>query len=144
MVRDAGYALPATSIGSDGVTYVFADDGNSVESLAAGMATTASALSTLIVDAGVSGSGHRDHLLGISSFYSDSREIGVGHSFNSASSYQNYWVIHATRIAPTNQFLTGVVYNDANSNQRYDLNEGLAGVTISAGMYSATTNSHGG
>lgn len=52
--------------------------------------------------------------------------------------------IQATRVDPKDQFLTGVVYHDDNGNQRYDLNEGLSGVTITAGAASTTTNAQGG
>ena len=39
---------------------------------------------------------------------------------------------------------TGVVFNDVNNNQRYDLNEGLSGITIAAGGLTTTTNAAGG
>ena len=56
----------------------------------------------------------------------------------------NYWAIHATRTDPSDEFLTGVAFKDANGNGRFDLNEGLAGVTITAGTHTTTTNAAGG
>ena len=49
-------------------------------------------------------------------------------------------------LASSGPFLTGVVYNDANSNGFYDVGEGLEGVEVmpSAGTYYAVTSSSGG
>ena len=134
MVRDAGYPLPE----------YFSDSANYIESAAAGYANAGAALDGLIVDSGISPPGHRNHLLGIDAFNADNREIGVGNAYSSSSSYGNYWAIHATRHDAADEFLTGVVYNDSNGNERYDLNEGFAGVTVSDGGTSTTTNAQGG
>jgi parallel beta-helix repeat protein len=101
----------------------------------------------LIEDAGVVPPGHRIQLLGMDSFFAGHREIGVGYGFNNSATFKNYWAIHtavrdATVAAP--QFLTGVVFNDVNGNRRYDLGEGLAGVTVSNGTTSVLTNGAGG
>jgi len=36
------------------------------------------------------------------------------------------------------------VYKDANNNRRYDLNEGLANITVTAGTFTTKTNGQGG
>ncbi len=138
MARDFGYQLPA---GWSSTT-------NYIESIAAGgypsYATPAAPLNALIVDAGVPSLGHRNHLLGIESFNADNREIGVGYGYNAYSTYVHYWGIHATRTDPSDRFLTGVAFNDLNANRRYDADEGLSGVTITAGALNTTTNAEGG
>ena len=134
MARDAGYPLPAFLL----------DSANNIESLAAGYANAGAALDGLLVDAGISPPGHRIHLLGIDPFFADSREIGVGHAYSSSSTYKDYWAIHTAYQNTTDEFVTGVVYNDSNGNGRYDLNEGLAGVTVSDGVTSTSTNAQGG
>lgn len=138
MVRNAGYTLNS----------IFAPTGNNVESIAAGTVidTAAEALNLLLVDQGVSPPGHRIHLLAMSSFFEAHREIGVGHAFNNSdpTNLKNYWSIHTAYTNSTDKFLTGVVFNDANGNQRYDLGEGLSGVTVSIGSTSVQTNAAGG
>lgn len=136
MVRDQGYVLNAS----------WSSNANYVESIAAGTfySQANDPLKLLIEDTGLSPPGHRNHLLGIDSFNADDREIGVGHGFNNAASYRNYWAIHGTRTDPADRFLTGVVFNDGNANGRYDPNEGLANVTVSANGLSTTTNGAGG
>jgi uncharacterized protein YkwD len=139
MARNAGYVLPAA----------WPDDNNYIESLAAGTPydTFLIALRELIVDAGINPPGHREHLLATgpnASFWLAHREIGAGHAFNAAATYDDYYAIHTAYVATSNLFLTGVVYNDANGNGRYDINEGIGGVTVSRGAASTTTNSAGG
>ena len=134
MARDAGYPLPA----------FWSDSANYIESISAGTVDAKATLNALIVDAGTSPPGHRNALLGIDAFNADNREIGVGHAYSSSSDYGNYWAIHATRHDAADEFLTGVVYNDSNGNGRYDLNEGLANVTVSDGKTQATTSAQGG
>jgi len=134
MVRDQGYSLPEW----------WTSNANYVESAAAGTDTAVYTLNTLIVDAGVPSLGHRNHLLSIGSFQQEDREIGIGHSFNINSNYDHYWAIHITRSDPLDTFLTGVAFNDLNNNGRYDLNEGLSGVSISTQGLQTTTNAAGG
>jgi hypothetical protein len=133
MARDHGYELPAH----------FLNDVNNIESLTAGTlrATAQQALQTLIVDDGIPG--RRNHLLGIGGF-EIYREIGVGHSFSASSDFDHYWAVHAALSNTSDRFLTGVVFDDRNNNQRYDLNEGLAGVRVVAGVFSTATNAAGG
>lgn len=139
MARDHGYVLPS----------FYPNDQNNIESIAAGnlIDTALESLTLLIEDAGLDPPGHRIHLLAMVPFFAGHREIGVGHALNLASDFDHYWAIHTgvrdvSVAAP--QFLTGVVFNDANANRRYDLGEGLAGVTVSNGTTSVQTNGAGG
>jgi hypothetical protein len=136
MARDAGYPLDPN----------FPNNDNYIESIAAGTfyAFPSEPLRDLIIDEGIPSLGHRNHLLGIDQFNAEAREIGVGHALSVNSTYQNYWAIHATRAGPGDRFLTGVVYNDADHNQKFDLNEGLAGVTVTAGGGRVTTTNAAG
>ncbi|KAA0218226.1 hypothetical protein EDM80_01575 [bacterium] len=163
MVRNAGYPLISS----------FPNAANNLESLACqftpssgGISYSApNAIRALIVDSGVSPPGHRYHLLawgGSSSeinFYRQFREIGTGYAegfrpempFSSSTPPDGsgaYWSIHTGVRDTTVYFICGFVYNDSNSNGRYDLGEGLGGVTVSANgggsvVVNATTNSAG-
>jgi hypothetical protein len=140
MAREHGYPLPPQ----------FLDNVNNIESIAAGTArdTAEEVLTNLIGDSSAAALGHRSLLLGIGGF-ANYREIGIGHSFNAASDYDHYWSIQTAYANTADRFLTGVVYDDQNRNARYDLNEGLAGVNVTAflqggGTLSAETNSGGG
>lgn len=135
MARDHGYPLPIS----------LDDNANNIESIAAGNnLDVLAALKLLIEDAGVDPPGHRIHLLGINDFFARHREIGVGVAFNAASDFDNYFAIHTAFEFTNDKFLTGVVYNDANGNGRYDKDEGIAGVTVSNGTETVTTNAAGG
>ena len=138
LARDQGYVLPS----------YFDSDNNYIESIAAGTLddTAQEVIDQLVIDKGVPSLGHRLHLLSIGDFYEDSREIGIGHAFSKASTYSHYWAVHATFSNTADTFLTGVVFQDANKNQAFGLNEGLAGVTVSiAGNNLQTqTNAAGG
>jgi hypothetical protein len=139
MALDHGYPLP----------FFYPEEANNIESIAAGTAqdTALEPLVLLIEDVGVDPPGHRIHLLAMDPFFADHREIGVGHAFNMAAQFDHYWAIHTgvrddSVAAP--QFLTGVVFSDANGNRRYDLGEGLGAVTVSNGTASVQTNGAGG
>ena len=134
MARDHGYQLPSW----------WTDDANYIESIAAGYTTPLETMNALIVDAGIDPPGHRNHLLGIDTFNADAREIGTGYSYRDASLYRHYWAIHATHTDSSDSFLTGVVFDDLNENQRYDAGEGLPDVTIRRGTQTVTTNQAGG
>lgn len=114
-------------------------DTNNIESIAAGNPTAAASLRQLTLS-----QGHRNHLYGVSEFFARNREAGIGYAFNQAADYRHYWTVHLAPSTPNQTFLTGVVFDDANDNGRYDLNEGLAGVTIDVGGHSVTTNEAGG
>jgi hypothetical protein len=136
MARDAGYDLPDH----------WPDDSNQVESLAAGTLydRAAKAVDALIIDEGVPGVGHRLQLLAIGDFYRGNQEIGVGFAANNQSTYTHYWAAHLARTGDGDNFLTGVVYDDVNQNNRYDAGEGIAGTTVEVGAQSVTTNEAGG
>jgi len=153
MERNAGFPLKSS----------FPNTANNVESLAVTYTTGSSisysadaAIRALILDTGVNPPGHRYHLLawgGSSSeisFYRQFREIGAGYATGYAptgtplSGAGAYWSIHTGVRDADSPWITGVVFNDANANLRYDLGEGLAGVTVSIGTSSTTTNSQGG
>lgn len=115
------------------------------ESIAAGFATPEEALKGLIIDAGVPDLGHRRHLLAIDASFKTHQQVGVGIVQNGGGSYRHYYTIDSGYTADRRPFLTGVVYRDNNANGRYDLGEGLGGVTINVpGVGSVTTWDTGG
>src|SRR6185369_3513728 len=137
MARDNGYDLPN----------FYPTTSNNIESIAAGtiIDTSIEALNLLIIDNGVIPPGHRIHLLATDPFFQTQREIGTGYAVNGNATYTNYFAIQtAVRASGGNQFLTGVVYNDVNGNRRYDLGEGLAGVSVNNGVTGLQTNADGG
>lgn len=136
MVRQAGYAIPTS----------WSDDANYVESLAAGTFwnTAIEVLNALVVDAGVESLGHRKHLLSMTTFQANDREIGVGWEQSGSSTYTNYWAVHITRHDPSDMFATGVVYNDADGDLRFDAGEGISGATVRVGSLTTTTGAAGG
>ncbi len=136
MARDNGYVLPD----------FYPNTANNIESIAAGtfLVNAVGPLALLIEDEGLEPPGHRIQLLAMNSFFQTHREIGAGFAFNAAATFRNYYAIH-TAVSPGNdQFLTGVAYNDANGNGRYDLGEGLGGVAVSDGIDTVSTNAAGG
>jgi uncharacterized protein YkwD len=109
------------------------------ESIAAGYPTPADALKGLILDAGVPDLGHRRHLLAIDSIFQNQGQVGVGIVQNGAGPYVNYYTIDTAASSPSLPFLTGVVYSDTNGNGKYDMGEGLGGVTVTVVGANATT-----
>jgi uncharacterized protein YkwD len=116
------------------------------ESIAAGQSSPETALQALIADVGVADLGHRKQLLSYSGTpYNQEQETGVGIVLNGTGSYHNYYTIDSGYTSDTRPFLTGVVYNDSNGNNLYDIGEGLGGVTITInGVGSFTTWPSGG
>jgi hypothetical protein len=105
----------------------------------------ADALKALIIDQGVPDLGHRDHLLGYGSPNDLQLQVGIGIVQGGSGIYQNYYVIDSAAQANSPAYLTGVVYNHANGNGRYDIGEGLGGVMVTvAGVGSVTTFATGG
>jgi hypothetical protein len=102
------------------------------ESIAGGPSypTPADALQALIVDAGIPDLGHRRHLLAMDPVLQGQTQVGIGVVQNGARPLDNYYTIDTASTTNARPYLTGVIYNDANGNGRYDLGEGLAGVTI--------------
>lgn len=142
LAREAGYNLPS----------YFVNNANYIESITYGWGqgqlspvnTAAKALNGLLVDAGISPPGHRIHLLGMSDFADDFKEVGVGHEYRGGTRNTDYWTIHTGLINSNDVFLTGVAFNDLDGDGRYDANEGLGGVRIQAGGLETFTNAAGG
>ena len=115
------------------------------ESIAAGFATPADALDALITDGGVPSMDHRQQLLALTPLFQNQSQIGIGIVLNGTGPYQDYYTIDTAAPANPLPFLTGMVYNDANSNGQYDVGEGMAGVTIRVlGVGSTGTFASGG
>ena len=115
------------------------------ESLAAGYHAPDDALKALVIDAGVPDLGHRRHLLAMDGAVAGHRAVGVGAVQNGAGMYQHYYTIDTGADADGRAYLTGVVYADANGNNRYDAGEGLGNVPVSvAGVGTVATWSTGG
>ena len=68
--------------------------------------------------------GHRMAMLD-----NNAREVGMGVTTGTYGGYNAVYVTEDFGVSGTNSFLTGAVYNDANGNNFYDLNEGVQGVT---------------
>lgn len=98
----------------------------------------------LFVDSTVPGRGHRLIMLG-----ENFREVGIGivrgeftqggTRYDSAMQTQDYGSTPANST-----FVLGVVYNDANSNGRYDAGEGTANSSVTLGTVTKLTNAGGG
>lgn len=145
MARDAGYPLPQQIPAAAPHTYwLLPDDQNEIEAIAAGYSTPLDALNGLIVDTGTNPPGHRIQLLAIGEFPGYFREVGVGYGYDASSTYQEYWSIQTGLVNESDTFLTGVVFDDANHNQIYDLGEGLGGVTVMVDATPVATNDAGG
>jgi uncharacterized protein YkwD len=115
------------------------------ESIAAGYTSTASALSALIVDAGISDLGHRRHLLAMDPIFLGQTQVGIGIVMNGSGPYQDYYTIDSAAPADSRPFLTGVIFQDLAGTGKYAVGEGLAGVTITVqGAGSTTTFDSGG
>lgn len=154
MARNAGYPLKSS----------LPNNTNNIESLAARGASSynpADAVKALIADVGVNPPGHRYHLLawgdtqGYIDFTRQFKEAGAG--FASGQGWSGggsgaYWSYHTgVRDNSNHAFITGVVYDDTNSNGRYDSGEGLSGVTVNLSHWSSgqqqgsvTTSAGGG
>ena len=80
LVRRAGYSLPGH--------YSTANNGNNIESLAAGYASVADVWSGWM-----NSSSHKTHILGQTSFFAEQISLGVGYHYDASSPYRHYWVI---------------------------------------------------
>lgn len=146
IVRSFGYPLPVS----------YPDNQNNIESIfckTGPVSTTntvaTTGLATLIEDDGFQPPGHRIHLLAMSAFFQTHREIGAGIAAQiivsgSSITARSRLAIETAVSAFGGQFLTGVVYNDLNHNLRYDLNEGMAGVSVVTGNLQTQTGAAGG
>ncbi len=128
-------------ISDSGYDYVSAG-----ENIGAGTEMTAAALEDLLMsDPGYQCRAHRMNLLDIFPYPPPAYyEAGIGYYQGpSGQAFITQDFGTAANIVP---FLTGVVYNDANGNNFYDIGEGISGVTItpSSGPYYAISSSSGG
>ncbi|HYX71775.1 MAG TPA: CAP domain-containing protein [Nitrososphaera sp.] len=80
LVTQAGYVLPDF--------YGKRRSSNNIESIVAGNATPEEAW-----DNWMDSTGHRTHLLGLTEFYAEQTEYGVGYAFVPDSRYKHYWVV---------------------------------------------------
>jgi hypothetical protein len=80
LVQQAGYILPSH--------YCQDIDGNNIESIQAGCSTASCAWSSWM-----NSDGHSRHLLGLSSFFAEQTDFGIGYAYVPNSKYGHYWVI---------------------------------------------------
>jgi Ca2+-binding RTX toxin-like protein len=123
LARAFGFPLPE----------VFVDTTNNIESLHAG-----SPIPRDVLGSWAASPSHLRHVFG-QGWFDTHREVGVGRSDTG-----NYWVVHTAYRSATDTFVTGVAFEDANSNGFMDLGEGLPRVKITVGNRSTTTDSGGG
>ena len=80
MIHEAGYRLADAFLDKPAR--------NNFESIAAGLDKGEAAIMTLIESRG-----HRRHLLGLSEFWANALDIGIGFAENPGSRYRYYWVV---------------------------------------------------
>jgi hypothetical protein len=126
------------------------------ENMAAGgtEATAAELEDLMMIDAGTPGRPHRVNLLDLRNPYPCGdppcaySEVGIGYYERATPNGIGLGslITEDFGAANTGPFLLGVVYNDQNHNNFYDIGEGLAGVKItpSSGGYYAISSSSGG
>lgn len=78
----AGYKLPDD--------WVSNKSSNNFESIQAGLSSGKEAIMSLILDEGTDPPGHRNHLLGIETFWSNCTDIGIGIARDPDSEYEYY------------------------------------------------------
>lgn len=61
---------------------------NFIESVSSGQSSAAVAFEDLLNSAG-----HRDHILGLTEFWSEQKDYGIGYHYDANSVYKHYWVI---------------------------------------------------
>ena len=139
----------------DRITNVGYDYVRAGENMAASTDSTAAGLEDfMMADSGTSGRPHRVNLLDLINAYPCSAppcvyyEVGIGYYAGAASnSIGSDFITEDFGAAPNaGPFLLGVVYNDVNHNNFYDIGEGIGGVSItpSSGGYYAVSSSSGG
>ncbi|HEY7884940.1 MAG TPA: hypothetical protein VIC08_08355, partial [Cellvibrionaceae bacterium] len=88
--------------------------------------------------------GHRRNILS-----SNYRELGIGQKKGvhiyppNPGEYLSSMITQKFARSGSSYFVTGVIYNDGNSNNFYDVGEGLGGITINVGGNSTNTNNSG-
>ena len=88
-IHEAGYTLPKD--------WLKEKDQNFFESISAGTNTGEEAIRNLIVDKDLPAAPHRNQLLGITDFYSESTDIGIGFGRSAKSKYRTYMSIIIAR-----------------------------------------------
>ena len=66
---------------------------NNFESIQAGHDEGQATIMRLILDEGVPGADHRQHLLALSEFWANALDIGIGFADHPGSRYRYYWVV---------------------------------------------------
>ncbi len=87
LVRQQGYVLPSY--------YGTENNANNIESIAAGHSTASQTWAQWMES-----QPHREHLLGLNSFYADQVEYGIGYVYNPNSQYRHYWVVITAKPGP--------------------------------------------
>ena len=139
----------------DRITHVGYDYVRAGENMAASTSSSAAELENfMMVDSGTSGRPHRVNLLDLLNAYPCGTppcvyyEVGIGYYAGATSnSIGSDFITEDFGAAPSaGPFLLGVVYNDVNHNNFYDIGEGIGGVSItpSSGGYYAVSSSSGG
>lgn len=102
------------------------------EAISSGESTTDQSLSDFIIDKGVPDLGHRVNLLALDSTTQSLRQTGIGISPTTSGQPGPgaYYTIDSAISGDMRPFLLGVVIRDDNNNHKYDIGEGLGGVTI--------------
>jgi hypothetical protein len=128
----AGNSSPTERMAAAG--YVFSGSWTSGENIAWG-GTTASTINLTNYafshhEGLFKSAGHRVNILG-----ANFRELGIGQIqgrfLSNGTNYLSSMLTENFARSGSSYYLTGVVYNDANNNDFYDVGEGLSGVTIS-------------
>ncbi|SFK34612.1 Carboxypeptidase regulatory-like domain-containing protein [Nitrosomonas aestuarii] len=89
----------------------------------AGLADEVQQLHTMLMNS----AGHRANILN-GSF----REIGVGFEVGEFQRFEGAFVTQNFARTASNSFLTGVAFDDRDSDQHYDIHEGLGNITVTA------------
>lgn len=145
----AGYPLP---IGGQIGGFTYSAEKNAVNTealyMAAGNVTFGPShwyevVDALIVDACVPSRGHRDHMLGVGGTSPLELEIGIGGVIGASPKNKNEMqvVIETATRSDGKFYVLGVVYRDSNSNNRYDIGEGVPSVQINIADAGVTTKS---
>ena len=87
LVLQAGHVLPSY--------YGTEPDANNIESIGGGYPTAEATW-----QGWMDSSGHRDHLLGLNSFWAEQVEYGVGYAYDPTSPYRHYWVVITAKPGP--------------------------------------------
>jgi hypothetical protein len=148
---DPDGATPFDRMTNAGYNYLMAGE-NMAGSTVATSATDLEDL--MMVDAGTAGRGHRVNLLDLLNPYPCGSppcaysEVGVGYYDGGVPNGLGLTslITEDFGVGNTGPFLLGVVYNDLNNNNFYDIGEGIAGIAItpSSGGYYAVSSSSGG